>query len=148
MTRTLSLRSLDIPSTLQNLHRAGIGFDSIFNDLARQVEQQTNYPPHNIVKISDDEFFIEIAIAGFNEDEIGVHLDNRTLSISGKKLTSEDHEYLYRGLSSRDFEKQFTLAEYVEVTSADVKNGILRLNLQRQIPDDKKPRIIKLNYLS
>lgn len=148
--RTLTLRSGNIPSAFPSFHKFGVGFEDIFDDLARQHEIQTNnYPPHNLVKISEDLYFIEIATAGFSEGEVTVNLDNRILTVVGKKNDEDaSYEYLHRGLSSRDFEKQFTLAEHVEITSANVKNGILTINLERQIPEDKKPKTIDITFLS
>ena len=145
MTKTLSLRSLDIPS----IHKFGIGFDSLFDDLTRMTSQQSlNYPPYNIVKQTDDTFYIEVAVAGFSEGEVNVHLDNRVLTIKGQAQRTEDvaTEYLHRGISSRDFVREFTLAEHVEVINASQKDGILTIYLERVIPEEKKPKAIAINY--
>jgi molecular chaperone IbpA len=143
MTKTLTLRSLDIPS----IHKFGIGFDNMFDELARMNAQQSlNYPPYNIVKTSDDAFFIEVATAGFSEGEINVQLDNRILTITGTKEQSPEHEYLHKGISTRDFAREFTIAEHVEVLGATVKNGILTIQLERIIPEEKKPKAIAINY--
>ena len=145
MTKTLSLRSLDIPS----IHKFGIGFDNMFDELMRMNSQQSlNYPPYNIVKNTEDSFSIEIAVAGFSEGEINVQLDNRVLTIKGQSQRSEDvaTEYLHRGISSRDFVREFTLAEHVEVVNASQKDGILTIYLERIIPEEKKPKAIAINY--
>lgn len=144
MTKTLSLRSLDIPS----IAKFGIGFDSMLDELARMNSQQSlNYPPYNIVKTSDDAFYIEVAIAGFSEEEINVQLDNRVLSITGTKEDSIDHEYLHKGISTRNFTREFTIAEHVEVMGATVKDGILTVQLERIVPEEKKPRKIAITHV-
>lgn len=145
MTKTLSLRSLDIPS----IHKFGIGFDNMFDELMRMNAQQSlNYPPYNIVKQTEDKFYIEVATAGFTEGEIDVKLDNRLLTITGQTMRDEDasFEYLHRGISSRDFVREFTLAEHVEVRSALVKDGILTIYLERIVPEEKKPKSIAITY--
>lgn len=146
MTRTLSLRSLDIPS----IHKFGIGFDSMMNELMRMNESQpqTNYPPYNVVKITEDDFNIEIACAGFVEGEITAKLDNRILSVVGKRIPVEDSkaEYLHKGISDRDFAREFTLAEHVQIHGADMTNGILTIKLKRVVPEDRAPKTIHINY--
>jgi len=141
MTNTLTLRSLDLPS----IHKFGIGFDSMFDELNRIQNQQTNYPPYNIVKISEDNFLIEIAVAGFARDEIDIQLENRVLTVRGTK-TASAHDYLHKGISDRDFVRNFTLAEHVEVNHAVQKDGILTINLERIIPEEKKPKTIAITY--
>jgi len=145
MTKTLSLRSLDIPS----IHKFGIGFDNMFDELMRMNSQQSlNYPPYNIVKQTEDNFYIEIATAGFGEGEIAINLDNRLLTIRGRIVRDEDtsKEYLHRGISSRDFDREFTLAEHVEVVNASQKDGILTIYLERIVPEEKKPKAIAITY--
>ena len=145
MTKTLSLRSLDIPS----ITKFGIGFDNMFDELMRINSQQSlNYPPYNIVKQTEDTFYIEVATAGFREGEIEINLDNRLLTIKGRNVRNENasHEYLHRGISSRDFEREFTLAEHVEVVNASQQDGILTIYLERRVPEEKKPKAIVINY--
>ena len=143
MTRTLTLRSLDIPS----IHKFGIGFDSLFDDLNRMTGQSPNYPPYNIVKTSEDQFFIEVATAGFSEGEIEIQLDNRLLTIKGSKNREDEApEYLHQGISNRDFVREFTLAEHVEVSNALIKDGILSVYLERKIPEERKPKSIAITY--
>ena len=95
-----------------------------------------------------DTFYIEVAVAGFSEGEVNVHLDNRVLTIKGQSQRSEDvaTEYLHRGISSRDFVREFTLAEHVEVVTASQKDGILTIYLERVVPEEKKPKAIAINY--
>lgn len=146
MTKTLTLRSFDIPQ----LHKFGIGFDSMFDELMRVTAQQSNsnYPPHNVIKTGEDTVTIEVAVAGFAEGEIDISLDKRVLTIAGARKTEEDstHEYLHRGISSRDFRHAFTLAEHVEVKSAQIRNGILSVHLERQVPETARPKSIAITY--
>jgi molecular chaperone IbpA len=145
MTKTLTLRTFDLPA----IHKFGIGFDNMFDELMRINSQQSlNYPPYNIVKQTEDTFYIEVATAGFREGEIEINLDNRLLTIKGRNVRNENasHEYLHRGISSRDFEREFTLAEHVEVVNASQQDGILTIYLERRVPEEKKPKAIAINY--
>ena len=144
MSRTLTLRSLDIPS----IHKFGIGFDNMMEELMRMTEaQQTNYPPYNILKIDENEFVIQVAVAGFGEDEIRITVERNILTIIGEKLTAEPPvEYIYKGISDRVFKKEFTLAEHVEVREAAVTNGILGISLRRLIPETHAPKTIDIKF--
>ena len=146
MTKTLTLRSFDIPQ----LYKHAIGFDNMFDELLRVAGQQTqsNYPPHNVIKTGDDTVTIEVAVAGFAEGEIDISVNNRQLAISGEQKREDDaaHEYLHRGISRRDFKQVFTLAEHVEVRSASITDGILRVYLERQVPEEAKPKSIAITY--
>lgn len=147
MTKTLTLRSLDIPQ----LHKFGIGFDSLFDDLMRvsnQYANGTNYPPHNVIKTGEHTSVIEVAVAGFAEGEIDISLDKRVLTIGGARKTQDpaDWEYLHRGISSRDFRHVFTLAEHVVVKDAVIRNGILSVHLEREIPLEARPKTIAITY--
>lgn len=143
-SRELSLRALDIPT----IHRFGIGFDTLFDELERVTRQTTNYPPHNVLKIDDNNFVIQLAVAGFDEGEIDIQLEGRVLTISGS--TNRDNaynaEYLVQGISMRNFERSFTLAEHVEVKNALVRNGILSIELERIIPIENLPKKIDIKY--
>jgi molecular chaperone IbpA len=149
MTRELTLRSLDIPS----IHKFGIGFDSILDELMRVNAQQTNtnYPPYNIVKHSEDAFAIELAVAGFREGDINITLEKNVLTIKGQQTESLDElekevEYVHRGISARNFDRIFTLADYVEVIGAKAENGILIIELERQVPEEQKPKTVAITY--
>ena len=148
MTKTLHLRSFDIPA----FNKFGIGFENLFDDLQRvtQTQSSTNYPPHNVIKTGDDTVTIEVAVAGFAEGEIDIALDKRLLTITGNKQRDDDaaHEYLHRGISSRDFKQTFPLAEHVEVKGATVRDGILTVLLEREIPESAKPKSIAITYTS
>jgi molecular chaperone IbpA len=146
MTNTLSLRALDIPA----IHRFGIGFDSMLDELMRMnaAQSNNNYPPYNVVQNSEDNFAIEIAVAGFTEGEISIELENRMLTITGNKIHDLDNpkEYLHRGISYRNFQREFILGEHVEVKNAEHNNGILTITCERLVPEDKKPKSIAINY--
>ena len=148
MTKTLHLRSFDIPA----FNKFGIGFENLFDDLQRvtQIQSSTNYPPHNVIKTGDNTVTIEVAVAGFAEGEIDISLDQRLLTITGNKKREADaeREYLHRGISSRDFKQTFPLAEHVEVKGASVKDGILTVYLEREIPESAKPKAIAITYTS
>ena len=112
-------------------------------------QTSNTYPPYNIVKVSDDQFLIEIAVAGFTEDELDVTVENNQLIVSGDKATeipseSSSRAYLYRGIGFRSFRKNFHLDRHIEVVSADIENGLLIITLERIIPDELKARKIKI----
>ena len=149
MTNTLTLRSFDIPS----IHKFGIGFDSVFDELLRASNQQNtqNYPPYNVVKHSEDKFVIELAVAGFREGDISVTVEKNQLTITGEKIESLDElakevEYLHRGISSRSFNRTFTLADHVEVVDASSKDGILSITLERKVPEELQPKKIAITF--
>jgi molecular chaperone IbpA len=150
MTRELTLRTLDIPS----IHKFGIGFDNILDELMRVNAQQvnTNYPPYNIVKRSEDAFAIEIAVAGFREGDVNITLEKNVLTITGAQTVTdleeleEEVEYLHRGISARNFTRTFTLADHVKVLSAAAENGILKIELERQVPEEQKPKTVAITY--
>ena len=144
--KTLTLRSFDVPQ----LHKFGIGFDNMFDELMRVTAQQSNsnYPPPNVIKTGDDTVTIEVAVAGFAEGEIDIALDKRLLTITGARNREEnmEHEYLHRGISSRDFKHTFTLSEHVEVKTATIKDGILAVYLEKEVPEEAKPKSIAITY--
>ena len=146
MTNTLTLRSFDIPS----IHKFAVGFDGVFDEILRLSNQQkdTNYPPYNIVKHSDNKFVIELAVAGFKEGDINVTVDKNLLTIEGSQSVDLDTnvEYLYRGISARNFTRTFTLADHVEVSDAVVNKGIMGITLERQVPDELQPKKIAISY--
>jgi len=139
---TMQLRAID-PQALAQISRALVGFDRYFNV---QNPTTSNYPPHNIVKYSDDTYAIEVAVAGFTKEEISVSVDQDQLTIRGvmDRPNKGEVEYLHRGLAARDFEQTFTLAEYMEVKGAKVDNGMLQIDLQRIVPEALQPRRIEV----
>lgn len=140
----LSIRSLDIPS----IHKFAVGFDNMFDEMLRTSQVNTNYPPYNVVKHSDDIFAIELAVAGFKDGEIEITTERNQLVVEGKQLTdlSEPVEYLHRGISTRSFVRTWTLADHVEVTGAKSENGILTISLERKVPEEQKPKSIAISY--
>jgi molecular chaperone IbpA len=152
MTKTLTLRSFDIPS----LTKFGIGFDNMFDELMRVNAQQssTNYPPYDIVQVNDDEYMISVAVAGFGYDDLAVTKDKKILVIEGKHsretVENEDStaKYLHKGISERSFRREFQLADHVEITGAHLELGILSIHLKREIPEEAKPKTIAITYTS
>ena len=151
MTKTLTLRSFDIPA----IHKFGIGFDNLFDDLMRVNAQQSNnnYPPYNIVQINDDEYMISLAVAGFGHDNLSVTKDKNFLIIEGMhsvaKLADEDdanYTYLHKGISERSFRREFQLADHVEIGNAHLELGILNVHLTREVPEDARPKTIAISY--
>ena len=146
MTNNLTLRTLDLPA----MHRFGIGFESMFDNLLRNAEQKhnpTQYPLYNLIQVDTDHFIVELAISGFKESDINVQLENNQLIITGthtKTTTDPEPEYLVRGISAKPFNRSFTLAEHIVVNSATVEDGILSINLERVMPEEKKPRKIPI----
>ena len=124
-----------------------VGFDTLFEDLER-IHQSArsgtdNYPPHNVVKIDEEKFLIELAIAGFKEEDISLELKDGILKIKGE-VASVSREYAYKGISSRKFEKSFRLSEFVVIDGADLKDGILVVYARVELPEEKRPRKIEL----
>ena len=139
---TMQLRAID-PAALAAMSKALVGFDRYFN---APNPTTSNYPPHNIVKYSDDTYAIEVAVAGFTKEEISVSIDQDQLTIRGvmDRPNKGEVEYLHRGLAARDFEQTFTLAEYMEVRGAKVENGMLQIDIQRIVPEALQPRRIEI----
>jgi molecular chaperone IbpA len=132
---------------IDSLNRALIGFDTMFNTLEhRFANQQNNYPPHNIIKTDENQYEIQVAVTGFEKNEIGVQVEQNVLTIKGESITTEypAEQYIYRGLATRDFVREFPLAEHIEVTGAEIKNGMLIVKLVRNIPESAKPRVIDI----
>jgi molecular chaperone IbpA len=130
------------------LYRATVGFDRVFDMLDTMAGQPSagGYPPYNIEKTADDAWRIVMAVAGFTEAELNVTQKEDELLVSGKGHPDrhEGTEYLYRGIGARDFERRFQLADHVRVTSAKLQNGLLSIDLQRELPEEKKPRPIRI----
>jgi len=124
-----------------------VGFDSILNELDALLNAQTpasTFPPHNIIKLDDYQYVVELAIAGFNKQEVTITLKDSLLEIKGQKNPEEEVQYLHKGIGTRSFIKTIKLADTVEVKGADFKDGILRIALENVIPDAKKPRNIEI----
>jgi len=140
MTR---LTTLDLPA----LHRATIGFDRLFNEMeARFANSASNgYPPYNIVQVNDDEYMISLAVAGFGMDNLEITKDKNILRVEGTSPKGdEDVNYLHKGIGGRNFRREFTLADHVEVVNASLELGMLNIHLQREVPDELQPKTIKI----
>jgi molecular chaperone IbpA len=130
------------------LNKALLGFDAMFSDFEHRYANQinSNYPPYNILKRSENSYEIQIAVTGFERDEVSVEVDQNQLIVRAERKALEDVEttYIHRGLASRSFERTWTLAEYVEVGEGRIKNGVLTIELTRIVPETMKPRSIKI----
>jgi molecular chaperone IbpA len=132
------------------LYRTIVGFDRLADmiDTAAKQEPAGGYPPYNIEQLGEHEYRIELAVAGFSEDDLDIQVQENVLTIAGKRVPAEDAEgrnFLHRGIAERSFERRFHLADNVEVRDAELKNGLLAVRLERQIPEEKKPRQIAIN---
>ena len=121
-----------------------VGFDHLFNELEFTAKHaQDHYPPHNIIKTDDQEYLIELAIAGFSKDEINVEVKDRTLTVTGEHVT-RGREFIHRGISTKKFKRTFRLSEHVKVIGADIQDGILAIDLKYVIPEEMRPRKIEI----
>jgi molecular chaperone IbpA len=136
------MRSYD----LTPLWRSTVGFDRLF-DLAETAQRagEDHYPPYNIERLGDDRYQITLAVAGFSPEDILVTAEQNVVTIEASKAEKAEREYLYRGISARHFRRQFSLADYVQVKSAAFENGLLKIELFREIPEAMKPRRIAIN---
>jgi len=128
------------------LWRSTIGFDRLFDlldETARETED--HYPPYNIERLGEDRYQISLALAGFSPDELAITAEQNVLTVEGRKADKEQREYLYQGISARPFKRQFNLADHVQVKSASFDNGLLRIELVREIPEAMKPRRIAID---
>ena len=147
MTRNLSVWNSLIPFS--------VGFDSMFEEFDRMLESteryNSNYPPYNIHKLSETDYKIEIALAGYSKDDIELELKENTLTVRNKakeKVINENgngNGVIHKGISTRQFERSFTISEDIKVKNAELKNGLLNIDLERIIPEEKKSRLININ---
>jgi molecular chaperone IbpA len=130
------------------LWRSTVGFDRLFDLLnnTQMLEGQDHYPPYDIVRTGEETYRISLAVAGFSPDDITITAQQNQLTVAGRKgqPRQPDHEYLYQGISAREFERRFSLEDHVEVESASFENGLLQINLVRRIPEAMKPRRIEI----
>ena len=131
---------------LTPLYRTGVGFDR----LAKMLDEVNNfdaptYPPYNIERTGDHEYRITMAVAGFNAEELNIEVKENALTVTGRKAEREDKpQFLHQGIAARNFERRFQLADHVEVTGAAMENGLLHVDLKREIPEAMKPRTIEI----
>ncbi len=133
-------------------YRSAIGLDrmaSLFDSLAESAQsQQANWPPYNIEKQGETDYRITMAVAGFSAADLDITLHEQMLSVTGRtadETQPDGHEYLYRGIAARQFERRFQLADFIQIKSAELKDGLLHINLVREIPEAMKPRRIEIN---
>ena len=140
-------RALSLLDNFNQLTPYAVGFDRIFDNLSRYTSdnmQSTGFPPYNIRKEGDYNYVIEMALAGFGKEDIEVEVADGTLSVRSVKENSEDDSTVYRGISYRRFERKFTMADDIVVNGAKLENGMLTVELERVVPEEKKPRLIKV----
>ena len=134
--------------------RSTVGFDRLFDMLENSTlgQGQENYPPFDLIKLGDNEYRIELAVAGFKSDEIDITAQQNVLLVSGRKKDEADssdssgtNSYIYRGIATRSFERRFALADHIQVKGADMKDGLLAIELVREIPEAMKPRKISID---
>ncbi|MGU3577128.1 Hsp20 family protein [Brucellaceae bacterium C25G] len=136
------------------LYRSTVGFDrlfSMFDSLAQPTESAQSYPPYNIERTGENSYRITMAVAGFSEKELEIEAHRNQLTVKGQKSeedAGEQSEILYRGIASRAFERRFQLADFVEISGASLKNGLLHIDLKREIPEQMKPRKIEVTQSS
>ncbi|MAP96309.1 MAG: heat-shock protein [Ponticaulis sp.] len=138
---------------LSPIYRSMVGFDRVANmlDAASRLDNSQGYPPYNIEKTGDNAFRIELAVAGFSEDTLDIETKEGLLTVAGKTGTAEDgekREFLHRGIAERSFIRRFQLADHVVVNGASLENGLLRIDLERQLPEAMKPRKIAIGDVS
>lgn len=143
MTRQ-RLTTLDLP----HFHRATIGFDQMFTELERQFANSPNgngYPPYNIAQINEDEYMISLAVAGFGMDNLEIEKDGKMLRIEGTAPKGDDEvNYLHKGIGGRNFRREFTLADHVDVKQAGLELGMLNVHLVRELPEELQPKKIDI----
>ena len=136
-----------VRSTMNVPRSLFIGFEPILNELERihsAGRAQDNYPPHNVVKVDDENFIIELAVAGFSEEDIQVEVKDGILLVKASHSEKDEREYAHKGISSRKFEKSFRLSEFVVIDGANLVNGILVVNARVEVPDERRPRKIEI----
>lgn len=144
------MTKLDIFNTsfLSDFTKGAVGFDDIFtkmNDFQKNIAKLPTYPPYNIKKTRENTYVIEMAVAGFGKQDIELVLEDGVLTIKGSVSTDDTSSYVFKGIADRAFTRKFTLADTVEVKNADLINGMLKIWLERFIPESKKPKKIEIN---
>lgn len=133
---------------LTPLYRSSVGFDRLVTILDNALTSDSTVsgsPPYNIEVVEDNRYAITLAVAGFSQGELDIQIEKGVLTVRGDKRVKEKHKYLYHGIANRIFERKFNLADYVEVTKADLSNGLLTITLEKEIPEAMKPKTISIN---
>ena len=127
--------------------RSTVGFDRLFDMLENNSfgQAQENYPPFDLLRVDDNHYRIELAVAGFDREELDITSQQNVLIISGRKREQEGDNYIHRGIANRSFERRFALADHIKVTGADLKDGLLSIDLVREIPESLKPKKIEIS---
>ena len=125
--------------------RSTVGFDHLFDMLDQAADTGNGYPPYNIERTDETRYRISVAVAGFGEKDLNVEVRDGVLTVTGKREEAAKQSYLYQGIAGRTFERRFQLAEHVEVRAAKLENGLLHVDLERLVPEEKKPRRITIN---
>jgi molecular chaperone IbpA len=129
---------------LSPLYRATVGFDNLTRLFDATLDNAPSYPPYNIAKAGEDAYRITFAVAGFADKDLDVQVENHTLTVRGKTSQDEAATYLHRGIAGRSFERKFELADHILVTGATMENGLLHIDLKREIPEALKPRKVAI----
>ena len=140
-------KALSLFDNFNQLTPYAVGYDKVFDNLSRYVDNNvssTGFPPYNIRKEGDYHYVIEMALAGFGKEDIQVEVADSTLSVRSVKENSDDDSAVYRGISYRKFERKFTLADDLVVNDAKLDNGMLNIDIERVVPEEKKPRLISV----
>ena len=126
--------------------RSSIGFDRLLDlmDESLRYQPENNYPPYNIARTGENAYRISLAVAGFKPDQINVTVEQNTLVVTGREVKKSEHDYLHRGIAARDFERRFSLADFVEVKDATFEDGLLQIDLVRELPEAMKPKRIQV----
>ena len=127
-----------------NFRRSSVGFDRLFDMLENSSLTGENYPPFDLIKVDDNRYRIEVAVAGFRREDIEITSQQNVLIISGQKSDDNGSNYVHRGIANRSFERRFALADHIQVRGADLKDGMLSIELVREIPEAMKPRKIEI----
>lgn len=136
------MRSIDFSP----LYRSAIGFDRLATLIESAASNgNAGYPPYNIEQLGDNDYRISMAVAGFTQEELELSFQENLLTVKGNKQADTERHYLYQGIAERGFERRFQLADYVRVKGADLKNGLLHIDLAREVPEAMKPRKIEIN---
>lgn len=132
---------------LTPLYRSSVGFDRLaplINRAMRDESSGNGYPPYNIEMFAENQYSITLAVAGFAEEELTISVENGVLKVRGEKAQESERTFLHQGIANRTFERKFSLADHIEVTGADLSNGLLTINLVKEIPEAMKPRTIAI----
>jgi molecular chaperone IbpA len=141
----VAMRTFDFSPFMRN----AIGFETLFDRLSdRAYDSNEGYPPYDILRKGEDQFQINLALAGFSQDEVTITAEPGQLTVTGQKRDKDEIEYLYRGISARSFERRFNLADYIGVEHAVFENGLLHIDLVRRVPDKMKPRNIVIGNVT